>query len=218
MDRSVHYHRRMTARREATERRRAALLRAAAREFAAAGYEGASLNRVIADAGMSKSSFYHFVGSKAELYDLVVAGLANEAAATLAPPPADAFAMGGFWARVDETLERFAGVAAQAPSLRLLGRLFYLQADDGVGARAALLGSVRAWVGDVLRAGRRVGAVRDDLPADVQADLVFAVLRVLDEWAVTESARICGGDGASVAGGARARVTGDLLRRMLAPS
>ena len=48
------------------------LLRAAADEFAQAGYEQASLNRIIRACGMSKSSFYHYVDSKEQLFERVL--------------------------------------------------------------------------------------------------------------------------------------------------
>ena len=90
--------------------RRSALAAATAAEFARAGYEGASLNRIIRDAGMSKSSFYHFVGSKSELFDVVVRMLVDEVTAQWAPPAPDEFAGdeftgGTFWVRIDALLD-----------------------------------------------------------------------------------------------------------------
>ncbi|WP_194421052.1 TetR/AcrR family transcriptional regulator [Microbacterium abyssi] len=189
--------------------RRRALAEATVAEFARAGYEGASLNRIIRDAGMSKSSFYHFVGSKDELFDTVVRMLIDDVAALWSlPEPAD-FA-DAFWPRVDALLEQFAALAAE-PALQHLGRIFYLPEDSAEsGARAELLRRVRAWVEEVLHVGRDSGAVRDELPLDLQADVAFAVLRAIDEWALG------GGEGAT---GARAVVAasapGLVLRRLL---
>ncbi|WP_286300434.1 TetR/AcrR family transcriptional regulator [Microbacterium suwonense] len=64
---------------------RRALIEATVAEFAAAGYEGASLNRIIRAAGISKSSFYHAVGSKAELLDAVVESLIADVRARWTP-------------------------------------------------------------------------------------------------------------------------------------
>src|SRR5829696_7359310 len=57
--------------------KRDALLDAAAKEFAAHGYETASLNRILLAAGLSKGSFYYYFDDKA---DLAAAVLARESA------------------------------------------------------------------------------------------------------------------------------------------
>jgi AcrR family transcriptional regulator len=55
-------------------------LSASRRFIAAHGFEQASLNAIIRACGMSKSSFYHYFGSKEALFDRVV----EEASAALA--------------------------------------------------------------------------------------------------------------------------------------
>src|SRR5690625_7603611 len=64
--------------------RRERLVLLAAEEFATHGLASASLNRVLAAAGMSKSSFYHLLASKQDLFDLAVGDLAAAVAAELA--------------------------------------------------------------------------------------------------------------------------------------
>jgi AcrR family transcriptional regulator len=44
------------------------LLEAAALEFAAHGYQGASINRIIDQSGMSKGSVYYYFEDKADLF------------------------------------------------------------------------------------------------------------------------------------------------------
>ncbi|MBS1908009.1 MAG: TetR/AcrR family transcriptional regulator [Actinobacteria bacterium] len=182
---------------------RAALIEATVAEFAAAGYEGASLNRIIRAAGLSKSSFYHAAGSKAELFDAVVRALVDDVRAAWTPPDPASFAAGDFWARVDAALAGFGALAAQAP-LGMLGRIFYLPTGEGA-VRDEVLAAVRDWVGGVLAAGRSAGAVHADLPIALQTAAVFGLLRGIDEWALAGE-----GDPA-----AAAAAPGILLRRML---
>jgi AcrR family transcriptional regulator len=66
-------------------RRRETLLATAAREFAGAGYQRASLNRIIRSCRMSKSSFYHYFDSKEALLDAVVERIAEQGAARVEP-------------------------------------------------------------------------------------------------------------------------------------
>jgi AcrR family transcriptional regulator len=56
------------ARHRRGEATRAALLAAAARVFAAAGYADANVDEIVAHAGTSVGTLYHHFGSKAELY------------------------------------------------------------------------------------------------------------------------------------------------------
>ncbi|MGO2519096.1 MAG: TetR/AcrR family transcriptional regulator [Microbacterium sp.] len=190
--------------------RRNALAEATVAEFARAGYEGASLNRIIRDAGMSKSSFYHFVGSKSELFDAVVRMLIADVTAQWTPPAPEEFSARSFWRRVDELLAKVTALSA-LPALQHLGRIFYLPGADGAAAgdaRAELLDAVHGWVQEVLQVGRNVGQVRDELPLSLQADVTFAVLRAVDEWALGADAAERAAVGASV--------PGLVLRRLLA--
>lgn len=59
------------------------LLARAAREFAACGFELASLNSIIRDCATSKSSFYTYFGSKEALFDRVVGDASAALAADL---------------------------------------------------------------------------------------------------------------------------------------
>ncbi|UGS25851.1 TetR/AcrR family transcriptional regulator [Microbacterium resistens] len=166
--------------------RRDALIAATLAEFDAHGYDGASLNRIIRTVGMSKSSFYHFVGSKAELFDAVIALLLDDVSERWRPPSAETF-RADFWGSARAVLDDAGALTATDPALRALGRIFYLPgAPEDTGERARLLAAVRGWVGDVLDVGRETGAVRADLPAPLLADAAFAVLRTIDEWVLRE--------------------------------
>ena len=52
--------------------KRGRILEAAALEFAAHGFDGASLNRIISTAGISKGAAYYYFDDKADLYATVV--------------------------------------------------------------------------------------------------------------------------------------------------
>lgn len=56
---------------------REALFFAAIDEFAAKGFENASINAILAEAGMSKGQFYYHFGSKEELYLALIAAVIN---------------------------------------------------------------------------------------------------------------------------------------------
>lgn len=165
--------------------RRRALIDVAAEEFASPGYEGASLNRIIGKCGLSKSSFYYFIPSKQELFDFVVRELIDDVTATITIPDPEEFAGDGFWSRVEKFFSELVLASQREESFLTLGRMFYSEAPDAAkGAVGGTLAAAREWVENVLRVGRRCGAVRDDLPAALQYSLVFRILQVFDEWTV----------------------------------
>lgn len=168
-----------------TERRRH-LVRTAAAEFAAAGYDRASLNRIIQICGLSKSSFYHYVLSKEQLFGLVVADLSGALIRDVEIPAPEEFAGDRFWAAVDQLFDRMLVTLQTDESYAALGRMYYLSdaPSDADNAVSRALASVATWVTRVLDVGRADSSVRDDLPVELQARMVFAVLRALDEWAV----------------------------------
>lgn len=192
---------------ELTGPHREALIEATVVEFASAGYEGASLNRIIRAAGISKSSFYHAVESKAELLDAVVESLTRDVREHWTPPAPAEFGGDRFWPEVDAVLADLADLAAGDRALSLLGRIFYLPATGSADARTVLLDTVRIWVSEVLRVGATTGAVRDDVPVDALAAAAFGMLRALDEWALSGAA--------SVDARVAASAPGILLRAML---
>lgn len=166
--------------------RRRHLVRTAAAEFAAAGYDRASLNRIIQACGLSKSSFYHYLSSKEQLFGLVVADLSGTLVSQVEIPSPEEFVQDGFWPTVDELFDRLMVTLQEDEAYAALGRMFYLTdvPDDADNAVGRALASVESWVQGVLTAGRDAGSIRTDLPVALQAHLVFAVLRALDEWSV----------------------------------
>lgn len=176
--------------------RRRELVQAAANEFATAGYEWASLNRIIQICGLSKSSFYHFIDSKKDLFDLVIHDLtADVAEHAIIADPAE-FAGDHFWETAHQVFERLVAASAESEAFAALGRMFYLSggSSDPEGAVSETLSAIQSWLANVLAVGRAAGQVRDDLPIDLQLRVVFAVLRALDEWTVSNLASLSRGE------------------------
>lgn len=181
-------------------------------EFAESGYAGASLNRIIAACGMGKSSFYYLFASKSELFEFVTAELIAEAASRWAAPDPAELSGTQFWQRVTDVFADFLRVSEQHEAFLLLGRLFY--SDVPGSAKTTVGGALAAvadWVRRALAEGRQCGAVRDDLPEDLQYRLTVGVLRLFDEWTIAQHDRIAADALQRLAGAQFAT-----LRRMLA--
>jgi AcrR family transcriptional regulator len=191
------------------------LISEASGEFARAGYEHASLNRIIRACGMSKSSFYHFVASKQALFDLVLDDLRTAVAARIAVPAPEDFAGDRFWAAAETFLRQLTELAQTDESFAALGRMVYASGvpADAQASIGAILVAAERWLEAVLVVGRRDGAIRSDIPAALQTRLVFSVLRTLDEWAVAQVAELTPADMRELVD-----AQGALLRRMLQPT
>ncbi len=165
--------------------RRQAILEAAASEFAAHGFEQASLNHIIDALGLSKGVFYYYFDSKADLFGAVVE-LVWE---TLFPDRA--VAIGGlqadtFWPRLEALSLMIRRRIRDLPWLAGVGRLLYhplpaAELDDLLTVRSQ---QGRAWLSALIARGQEVGEVRADLPADMLLEVLTAADQAADHWMV----------------------------------
>ena len=197
-----------------SEDRRDRLLETAAEEFVARGYEGASLNRILEQSGMSKSSLYYYFDDKADLFTtLLERGLALMLA-RIGRFEIAALTAETFWPELERFYRSAVALESGEGWVLKLGQLFYRlraapQPPDPTGR---IMTAVRGWVADLLQHGQKLGAVRDDLPLPLLLDCAMGVGEALDRWVVNN---IEGLDTAT-----RRRVAAehiDLLKRLLAP-
>ncbi|MBI5508668.1 MAG: TetR/AcrR family transcriptional regulator [Deltaproteobacteria bacterium] len=144
-----------------------ALLDAATEEFASRGYDGASVNRILAAAGFSKGSFYYYFDDKADLAAAVVereAGkyLGSLSSLTLPNTPAE------FWAETNRLVELGLEQTRKTPaSTDALSRLGTAMARDPAlldRLPRSLLSEATEKLGSFWKRGQEVGAIRTDLP------------------------------------------------------
>lgn len=152
------------------------LLEAATKEFAAHGYELASINRILEAAGLSKSSFYYYFDDKADLAATVL--IAHAEPMTRLGELRQPDSPEAFWAElrrvslvqlreleskrtVYECLTRLSNALAKDPELA--GRVLPLFAPQ----RHAMVG--------LFQTGVEVGALRGDLPVPMLISLIQSV-------------------------------------------
>lgn len=171
--------------------RKQELLEAAANDLAKHGYEGASVNRILDEAGFSKSSFYYYFDDKADLVGTVLLEAYSKPIALLREIrlPSTAAA---FWKELDRVQRQlldeiegdprtFALITGLAGALlkhpQLLQRLtpFVVEAKKRMGALWAR--------------GQALGAVRDDLSVDALMTMIEAVKRAAWQSAFAPSHR-----------------------------
>lgn len=161
---------------------RARWLDPAEAEFCAHGFEGASLNRIVAAAQESKGRTYHYFANKGELFRATLERRL-EPLGDLLPAPEALAAPGraAFWEtlsllglRLTEVLQRDRGLAA-------LLRCVHREAAARE-ALAAPLAALHRRIAALLAAGQSVQAVRDDLPLSLLADVALDLLTTVDRW------------------------------------
>jgi AcrR family transcriptional regulator len=191
--------------------RRDAILRAALREFAARGFEGARVERVARAARVNKAMLYYYFGSKAGLYEAVL--LRNFEKVHGALDGALALPL-GVESRLRAVLEALFRVLGEMPEHPVL--LLREVAAGGAHLPPAVLrrmGEAFLKVRALLEDGRRRGDFRDVSPLLVHLQLIGAAAFVRASAPLRK--RIAGSLGqedlAGPSGEEFARQVGDLL-------
>jgi AcrR family transcriptional regulator len=166
--------------------RRSQLLRSAAEEFAARGFERASLERVARAAGVSKASLYYYFEDKADVY----ASILGAAWEVLLPrgrgPDPGSLDRDDFWPELRREYFALVERSQQEPWLVAAGKLFYdIAGGAGPGeVNEAFRARALAYLRALLARGRELGVVRGDLPDDLLLVMVFAAAQAADRWMV----------------------------------
>src|SRR5690606_30893156 len=162
------------------EDRREAILEAAAIEFGAAGFEGASFNRIIERAGLSKGAMYYYFADKEDLYRTVVA-TSTERIVEAVGRPALVTTAEGFW---DECHAMYGRVLRFLFDQREAARLCFRLARGGSQhpAERESYEVVHELVDGLARFGQSLGAVRDDVPVELLVEMAFGAMEGMDVW------------------------------------
>lgn len=162
------------------EEKRRVILGAAADEFAEHGFEGASFNRIIEQAGISKGAMYYYFVDKADAYAAVVDDVMSRLFDMLAdvPEPQDA---ASFWRYLEEVNQRGAKMLLDDPrAASLVRHLCGSVGPDPIYRR--MIAQAREWSEDILARGRAVGAVREDVPLELLAEAMIGLGAAVDRW------------------------------------
>lgn len=184
------------------------LLGAARAEMLEHGYEGASFNRVIERAGISKGAMYYYFADKADLYRTVTEAVAEEAVAAFGElgPVSNAEE---YWSGLEAMMQRALAWISGQPQLAEIGKSVYSNQGGVLDAlRARLLEGVR----EILERGQAVGAIRADFPLGLLAEAATGMMMGADRWFAEHYAQMASDDVMRLSYG-----TYGLLRQLLEP-
>ncbi|MEU0480771.1 TetR/AcrR family transcriptional regulator [Streptosporangium sp. NPDC006013] len=151
---------------------RAAILAVARTHFARDGKDAASFNQIIAEAGISKTSAYHYFDGKDDLFGAVLADAGGRTLTALGP-----------WADVATEDELWKQVVAG--TTRLVAHLREHPDDRAVLAeRPRLDRESRSWIHRLVANGLHIGLI-DPLPnVELITVATIGVFDALDTWAL----------------------------------
>jgi len=164
------------------------ILDAALDEFAAHGYRGASLNRIISNAGVSKGSMYYYFDDKEDLYTHVIRDGLQQLLAEGGGVPLPALTdPDAFWASLESQYLHLMRRLAASPRLGAVLRDWL----SGAGTPALRSAQHEAeqeampWLTETLATGQAIGAVRTDLPPGLIIALAMGMGKAMDTWLIT---------------------------------
>ncbi len=167
--------------------KRARLFQIASAEFAALGFSRASLNRIIGEMGMSKSSFYHYFENKTDLFKQTLDQAMDPFLTARAQFDLDLLTKETFWPGVEMMTREMAHMANRSPELVTVGRMFYRSRENP--EEAALTEDVMAlsidWLAGLIRRGQELELLRDDLPESFVIETLMALGMSMDRWVLS---------------------------------
>lgn len=174
------------------EEKRERILNAAGEAFARDGFEGASLNRILEEAEISKGAAYYYFADKEDLFATVIRHALEHVVSDNAPE-LDELTADNYWPRIESFYAAaFAHVHEHTWMVKVAhpptGALSPSTLPEG--PVREVFEELLGWLGGLLNRGRDLGVVRDDLPEEVLVGLFVAVDGVLDRWAMENWRRL----------------------------
>jgi len=190
------------------------ILEAAAREFAAQGFDGASMNRILAQAEISKGAAYYYFDDKADLFITAVSYYSQIMMGDLSLE-LETLTATTFWPTLAEQYRQQFLQALDRPWMfglfkaagSLTNGLIY---DERL---ASFSVEMQTMLRDLLSTGQSLGLIRTDLAHDFLYALVLSVDEAHDRWLLPQWPKMDAGDVET----AVARII-DLLQRLLTPT
>ena len=190
------------------------ILEAAAREFAAQGFDGASMNRILVQAGISKGAAYYYFDDKADLFITAVSHYSQIMIGDLNLEP-DALTVENFWPTLTEQYRQQFLQAVDRPWMFGLFKAAGSLTDGLIyDERLSSFGmEMQTMLRSLLSTGQSLGLIRTDLAHDFLYALVLGVDEAHDRWLLPQWPKMDARDVET----AVARII-DLLQRLLTPT
>jgi AcrR family transcriptional regulator len=158
-------------------------MEAAAKELATHGYEGASLNRILAEAELSKGAAYYYFDGKEDLLATMFAFLWDELAKKM-PTDLSRVTSETFWPFLEGIGNSFMQSAVDEPWLISAAKAIWGLPHDArtEGPLGEVFSAMEGWLESIMQHGLELGVVRDDLPIGLLLAMVLGMDEAGDRW------------------------------------
>jgi AcrR family transcriptional regulator len=189
------------------------ILEAAAKEFAAHGFDGASLNQILDEAGISKGAAYYYFDNKADLYATTVLHYSQEVVADLSYDLAQ-FSAASFWDDLAAVYRAQFTNYAERPWVFGVAKAGGAMTTEMLTTEplVELWRQAQSLLAQLIQRGRELGVIRTDMPEDLLLSLLIAVDDAHDRWLLAHWPEMAPADLEQAAD----RIS-DTLRRLLSP-
>jgi AcrR family transcriptional regulator len=164
--------------------KRERIMEAAAKEFSAYGFEQASLNRILEQAGVSKGAAYYYFDDKADVFVTVIQYYSQEIRFNI-DVDIDQLTAETFWPTFSQIYQWQLVYSFERPwvggVLKAMNKVS-LETLNNYEVLAAFFNEMMAWLLAFLKKGQALGIVRKDLPDDLMLNLFLAIDDAHDNW------------------------------------
>ena len=164
----------------APEKRRQ-LMDVALARFAQKGYEGASLNDILAAAGFGKSSYYYYFADKEDLFVTVIEDFMARVAAEVPQLSIEGLDAANFWSRLEEGFALVATTTARYPDMIAIARDIRTFWRNPTPRLRPIVDKVAAQQRAYLEHGRALGMIRTDIDIEWLLAITQAADQAVDE-------------------------------------
>lgn len=154
----------------------------AIREFSQHGYEQASFNRIITNAGISKGSMYYYFESKEDLFLLLLKNCIKSLEEKLKPTQ-ELDTAASFWQEAEQLLGHVLKYFLSDPALgRFLSKVTTSLDQNNGAPTQTLTVKLNTWLTSFIQKGQELGAIRSDMPTEFILAMSWNIWRTGITW------------------------------------
>ncbi len=191
------------------------ILEISAREFAYHGFDDASLNHILSEAGISKGAAYYYFDDKTDLFATVI----EHFLVGLFEQTKDVFLTAtkqSFWDVLHSVCLDLINECSKKPwtlgLIKAVGRFSFPRDPAEWGPLSHLIEAGDRWFLTFIQRGQEVGVVRTDLPVDLLLAWLWSLDEAIDRWIADHFQSISYDEAQGIAD-----LTVDTFRRLLEP-
>lgn len=160
------------------------LLQIAQQEFIEHGYEQASINRIIAQAGISKGAMYYYFEGKEDLFITLINHHVERNWEAIGPLALDALTPQSYWDELEAMMMRFVSFFFRDnPHLKMwrICQQLFIEPSSNIAIHERLARK-QQFLSELVARGQQLGVVRSDLELALLVKIMDAIALTHERW------------------------------------